>query len=139
MTSAETVTAFIEALTSGDIGAAAALCHDDLIFENVPLVPPVQHGRDVILAGLGGLVSGCTKVAFEVTLQIESGSTVTNERVDRFWFDDGQFAEVPVMARWEVSDGRISLWRDYYDMSMWDRHFTGGYYSYIARRQAGTA
>jgi limonene-1,2-epoxide hydrolase len=139
MTPSATVTAFITALTSGDTDAAAALCHDDLTFENVPLDPRSQQGRDVILAGLGRLVAGCTKVEWEVIHQIESGSTVANERVDRFWFDDGHFAEVPVMARWEVTDGRISLWRDYYDMPMWDRHFDGGYYAYMARRQGGTS
>jgi limonene-1,2-epoxide hydrolase len=138
MTPSETVTAFIAALTSGDVEAAAALCHEDLVFENVPLDPPRQQGRDAILEGLGRLVAMCSRVEWEVPFQIESGTSVANERIDRFWFDDGVAAELPVMARWEVVDGRIRLWRDYYDLPMWDRKFDddGGYYAYMARRAA---
>jgi limonene-1,2-epoxide hydrolase len=134
MTPSETVTAFIVALTGGDLDTAASLSTEDLVFENVPLDPRIAEGRDSILAGLGRLVSMCERVEWEVTFQIESGESVVNERVDRFWFDDGAFAEVPVLARWTVRDGRISLWRDYYDFSMWDRCIDGGYYAYMARR-----
>jgi limonene-1,2-epoxide hydrolase len=137
MTSGETVTAFIQALTSGDMEAAAALCHEDLVFENVPLQPPRQQGRDTILAGLSRLISMCSRVEWEVPHQVESGTSVANERVDRFWFDDGITAALPVMARWEVVDGRIVLWRDYYDLSMWDQFFEGGYFAYMARRAEG--
>jgi limonene-1,2-epoxide hydrolase len=134
MTPSETVSAFIDALTRGDSEAAAALCHEDLVFENVPLDPARQQGRDTILAGLVRLVGMCERVEWEVPFQMEAGTAVVNERVDRFWFDDGVAAEVPVMARWEVVDGRIKLWRDYYDLSMWDRGFDGGYFAYMARR-----
>ena len=139
MTPGETVTAFIGALTSGDIDTAASLCDPDLVFENVPLDPPRQQGRDAILEGLGALIGMCRRVEWEVPHQFESGTSVANERIDRFWFDDGIAAEVPVMARWEVVDGRITLWRDYYDLSMWDRAFEGGYFAYMARRTAGAA
>jgi limonene-1,2-epoxide hydrolase len=130
----ETVAAFIAALTSGDLDTAASLCTEDLVFENVPLDPRIAQGRDTILTRLGQLVSMCERVEWEVSFQIESGESVVNERVDRFWFDEGVFAEVPVLARWTVQDGRISLWRDYYDFSMFDRCIDGGYYAYMARR-----
>ncbi|HKA03616.1 MAG TPA: limonene-1,2-epoxide hydrolase family protein [Acidimicrobiales bacterium] len=136
MTPGETVTAFIQALTSGDVETARSLCHEDLVFENVPLEPRRQQGRDAILAGLGNLVALCTRVEWEVPHQMESGASVANERIDRFWFDDGIAAEVPVMARWDVIDGRIALWRDYYDLSMWDRAFPQGYFAYMAKRTA---
>jgi limonene-1,2-epoxide hydrolase len=136
MTPSETVTAFIAALTAGDIDAAGTLCHDDLVFENVPLDPRSVQGRDVILAGLGRLVAMCDRVEWEVLFQMEAGDDVANERIDRFWFRDGVEAEVPVMARWEVRDGRIAVWRDYYDFAMWDRCFEGGYYAYAARQSS---
>ena len=137
MEPSETVTAFIEALTGGDLETAASLCHEDLVFENIPLDPVSQQGRDRILEGLGRLIAMCSNVEWEILFQKQSGSSVANERIDRFRFDDGLEAEVPVMARWEVLDGRITLWRDYYDLSMWDRHFVGGYHAYMHRRSAG--
>jgi limonene-1,2-epoxide hydrolase len=137
MTPGETVTAFIAALTSGDAATAAGYCHEDLVFENVPLEPGRQQGRDSIIAGLSRLVASCTRVEWEVPFQIESGTSVANERVDRFWFADGVEAEVPVMARWEVVDGLITLWRDYYDYAMWDKCFEGGYRAHAARLAQG--
>lgn len=137
MTPSETVTAFIAGMCRNDFDAAFALAHEDMEFENVPLDPRVNRGRDSIRAGLEVLFALCTRVEWEVPLQIESGTTVVNERVDRFWFDDGLFAELPVLARWEVVDGRIRLWRDYYDIGMWDSFFDGGYRTYMAKRLAG--
>jgi limonene-1,2-epoxide hydrolase len=136
MSPGETVSRFIAALTSGNLEEASSLCHEDLVFENVPLVPSRQQGRDQILAGLAQIMALCDRVEWEVPFQIEAGQSVVNERVDRFWFNDGVTAEVPVLARWEVVDGLITLWRDYYDLVMWDRAFDGGYFAYIARRMA---
>ena len=138
MTPNETVTAFIRDLTAGHLEAARERCHPDLVFENPPLDPPRQEGRDQILAGLGALVGMCERVEWEVPFQIALGNSVVNERIDRFWFDDGVHAEVPVLARWEIVDGRIALWRDYYDLATWDRNFEGGYFAYMASR-TGTA
>jgi limonene-1,2-epoxide hydrolase len=137
MTPSETVTGFIDAMCRNDFDAAFALADDDMEFENVPLDPRVNRGRDSIRVGLEMLFALCSRVEWEVSMQIESATTVLNERVDRFWFDDGVFAEVPVLARWEVVDGRIRLWRDYYDLAMWDAHFDGGYRAYMAKRLRG--
>jgi limonene-1,2-epoxide hydrolase len=139
MSPGETVTRFIAALTSGNLEEATSLCHEDLAFENVPLVPSRQEGRDQILSGLAQLMALCDRVVWEVPFQIEAEQSVVNERVDRFWFNDGVNAEVPVLARWEVVDGLITLWRDYYDLSMWDRAFDGGYFAYMARRMAASS
>jgi limonene-1,2-epoxide hydrolase len=139
MSPGETVTRFIAALTSGNLEEAASLCHEDLAFENVPLVPSRQEGREQILSGLAQIMALCDRVEWEVPFQIETGQSVVNERVDRFWFNDGVNAEVPVLARWEVVDGLITLWRDYYDLSMWDRAFDGGYFAYMARRMAASS
>jgi limonene-1,2-epoxide hydrolase len=136
MTPSETVTTFIDAMCRKDFDAAFALAHDDMEFENVPLDPPVNRGRDAIRAGLEVLFAMCSDVRWDVAMQIESGTTVVNERVDRFWFDDGVYAELPVLARWEVVDGRIRLWRDYYDFEMWDKQFDGGYRAYMGQRSA---
>ena len=38
------------------------------------------------------------------------------ERVDKFLVK-GQWIELPVMGTFEVSDGRIRAWRDYFDLA----------------------
>lgn len=41
-----------------------------------------------------------------------------NERTDVMRRQDGGEIELPVMGVFEVRDGRISAWRDYFDMGM---------------------
>jgi limonene-1,2-epoxide hydrolase len=44
------------------------------------------------------------------------GPVVMTERVDVFKLPDKSF-ELPVMGTFEVSDGKINTWRDYFDMN----------------------
>ena len=50
-----------------------------------------------------------------------NGPVVMTELVDVFKLPDKSF-ELPVMGTFEVSDGKISAWRDYFDMNQ----FTSG-------------
>jgi limonene-1,2-epoxide hydrolase len=43
------------------------------------------------------------------------GSVVFIERTDRHRLANG-WVELPVTGVWEVQDGRITLWRDYFDV-----------------------
>ena len=42
------------------------------------------------------------------------------ERVDKFSLG-GKNVELPVMGVFELTDGKISAWRDYFDMAAWTR------------------
>ena len=125
MTPGETVTAFVSALERKDFATCTSLCGSDLVFENVPLNPPIQRGRGPILAGLEHLVRNCTLVEWTIGSQIEQGDVVMNERVDRFVFADGTDLRVPVAGVWTVKDGLIEHWRDYYDFAMWQQGLEG--------------
>ena len=53
--------------------------------------------------------------------QFADGSTVFNERLDRFRIGDG-WLELPIAGVFEVDDdGKITLWRDYFDMGAYER------------------
>lgn len=56
-----------------------------------------------------------------------AGSTVFIERVDRHRLAD-RWVELPVTGVFEVHDGRVTLWRDYFDiptiMSAWPQPAT---------------
>jgi limonene-1,2-epoxide hydrolase len=48
---------------------------------------------------------------------MSAGNVVVNERLDRFRIGEG-WLELPVAGFFEVTDdGRISVWRDYFDMA----------------------
>lgn len=106
------VDGFLRALADGDLDAAAALLHDDLLYQNVGL-PSIRGGRRTIALFRRALRVG----RFDVVVHRSSGDgagTVLDERTDLLAV--GPF----VMTFWvcgvfEVRDGRIVLWRDYFD------------------------
>jgi limonene-1,2-epoxide hydrolase len=119
MTPGETVTALIEANESRDIDALLALLADDVVYENVPM--GVMNGHDEVRAMLSPFLEGTERVSWEVLEQVESGDTVMNERVDRFWLTGGQAIELRVAGVFKVRDGLVSVWRDYFDLAEFNR------------------
>jgi limonene-1,2-epoxide hydrolase len=48
--------------------------------------------------------------------QLSAGSTVMHERTDHFSVN-GETMSLPICGVFEVEDGRIKRWREYFDMS----------------------
>lgn len=124
---AQVVAEFITAIEAKDVDAALALLTDDISYENMPVDPIV--GRDAVGATLHGFLDAATEVDWPVSRQVVAGNVVINERLDRFQIGDG-WLELAVAGVFEVTDdGRISLWRDYFDMGSYVTQFgqlTGG-------------
>jgi len=105
---------FIELVVACDLDAACALVTDDLLYDNVPM--GANHGPDGLKAVLGPMVDGVDEVQFVVHRQAVTGNVVMNERTDRFRVGD-RWMDLPVAGVFEVAaDGRISLWRDFFDL-----------------------
>ena len=114
MTPLETVRSFISSIERGDLDAALALVGDNCEYDNVPMSKII--GRDAIRTALGPFLSACSKVQWTITREAATGGVVFNERVDRFVMPHGEVA-IPVSGVWEVVDGKITLWRDYFDLA----------------------
>jgi len=113
MTPEETVDEFIRRVVAIDLAGAAALVSDDLEYDNVPVGP--THGPDGLVEFLTGMTAGVDEVEFVVHRQVASGNLVMNERTDRFRLGD-IWIDLPVAGVFEVNaEGRISLWRDFFD------------------------
>lgn len=106
------VNRFIAAIERRDIDAAVPLLANDCEYDNVPM--GAVHGPDAVRDILGPMLAGCTEVEWPVLRESASGNVVFNERLDRFLMPHG-WVEVPVNGVWEVVEGRITLWRDYFD------------------------
>ncbi len=105
------VEAFLSALAEPDIAAAAALLDDHVRYVNVGL-PPIR-GRRATTRVLG-LLEG--KASFEVYLHAiaADAGTVLTERTDVLVFGPVRL-QFWVTGRFDVRDGRITLWRDSFD------------------------
>jgi limonene-1,2-epoxide hydrolase len=111
---ARTVETFLYAVQDEDFDTVDSLMADTLVWQNVGW--PTLQGRQRIVKILR---SGQGRVGFEVKIHriAAEGNSVLTERTDalvigplrlQFW----------VCGVFEVHAGRITLWRDYFDM--WD-------------------
>jgi limonene-1,2-epoxide hydrolase len=114
MSPEETVNEFIRRVVAVDLDGACQLVSDDLEYDNVPIGK--NHGPDGLKTFLSAMVTGIDEVEFVIHRQTATGGLVMNERTDRFRLGDA-WIDLPVAGVFEVDDaGRITLWRDYFDM-----------------------
>ena len=96
----------------------AAFFADDAVYHNIPLAPIA--GRKAIATTIDSFIRpgapGIEGIEFRVVNIAANGPTVMTERVDVFRLLDKSF-ELPVMGTFEVSEGKIRAWRDYFDMN----------------------
>jgi limonene-1,2-epoxide hydrolase len=112
-----TVNEFISRVVSGDFAGAGELVVDDLEYDNVPVGKNL--GREALVSFLTAMTKGVDELQFETHRQTSAGNVVMNERTDRFRIGETWIA-LPVAGVFEVGDdGRIVLWRDYFDMKMY--------------------
>ena len=107
------VTAFIEAITARDFDAAFALVADDLEYDNVPV--PSIHGADHARSWLEAFLAHVEGADWVVHRIVADGDVVFTERTDRFLIS-GRWIDLPVAGVFELRDGKIALWRDYFDL-----------------------
>lgn len=109
------VYAFLHGLAEQDLDGAAALLAPDLQYTNVSL--PTLRGGDFVGRMLKRALGGAMRFDVQIHSIAASGDTVLTERTDvltlgplhvRFW----------VCGTFRVENGRITLWRDYFDW--WD-------------------
>ena len=111
---AHTVEVFLSALQDEDYDTAAAQLDDDIVYQNVGFSN--MRGRARVMKLMRGMEG---RMGFEVkTHRIAvNGATVLTERTDALVFGRVR-VQLWACGVFEVRDGRITLWRDYFDL--WD-------------------
>lgn len=94
----------------------ASYFSDDAVYHNMPMEP--AEGIEAVREALTG-VTAMTSRGWEVLHQAASGDVVLNERMDRFEVQ-GKAIAVAVCGVFEIRDGKIARWRDYFDMASFD-------------------
>lgn len=104
---------FCDSWAKGDLDAIMAFFADDAVYHNIPIAPVT--GTDAIRQTIAGFTTGVESVEFRVLHIAGEGDVVLTERVDVFVFANGRI-ELPVSGTFELRDGKIAAWRDYFDM-----------------------
>ncbi len=87
---------------------------EDCVYHNMPMTP--IRGRAAIEAYIGPVIERTTAIDWIVlAIAEDKDGRVLNERLDRLQINAG-WLEIPIMGILEFTDGRISLWRDYFDL-----------------------
>jgi len=107
---------FLDACVRADPEEFAAYFTDDAVWWNSPWEP--VRGRTAIRETLRRGAAKMKALPWEIRHILADGDVVMTERVDRFQVGEKQVS-VPCMGIFELRDGSIAAWRDYWDL----RHF----------------
>lgn len=119
MANTEIVNRFIESWNTRDLAYARSFFADDAVYHNIPM--PKLVGSEQIAGFIGRFFERVDSVAFRILHNAENDAgTVLNERLDEFLMKDGKRISMPVMGVFELKDGKITAWRDYFDMKEYE-------------------
>ena len=106
--------AFIEAWPTKDASGLVDFFSDDAVYHNIPL--EAVRGKEAIRATIEGFMGMGGNVEVDVANIVTSDNLVVVERVDHF-VRSGKRSSLPMVGIFEIQDGRIGAWRDYFDLS----------------------
>lgn len=95
-----------------DWDAVTAALSDDIFYHNIPMAPVI--GIAAFKAFLTGFPVSAAE--FEIHHIAANGNVVMTERTDRFTIA-GKAVVIRVMGVFVVTAGKISEWRDYFDLA----------------------
>lgn len=104
--------AMLDAYESLDWGAAASLIADEGVVHYVEKEP--MRGPEAMRAHTDRMGSALTRVEFKDLHMGVIDGVVVIQRVDDFDYN-GNHVSVPVFGSMEIADGKIKVWREYYD------------------------
>jgi limonene-1,2-epoxide hydrolase len=104
---------FISAWSRLDVDELVDYFSEDGVYHNMPTEP--VEGKARLKRFIGGFISDWTSTEWEIVNLLDDGELVMVERVDRTRVGD-KLVELPCFGIFEMADGKIRIWRDYFDM-----------------------
>ena len=96
---------------------------ENALYHNIPMDP--VEGKVAITATLGGMAGMMTSKGWDLLNIVGEGNIVMTERIDKFEAGENKVA-LPVMGVFELTDGKIASWRDYFDLGTFQKQMAGG-------------
>jgi limonene-1,2-epoxide hydrolase len=104
---------FCDAWALRDMDELLTYFAPDAVYHNMPLAP--AQGHEAIKGVMELFVPQSDEIEFEILHIASVGDVVLTERIDRFLMGDKR-VELPVSGTFEIRDGKIVAWRDYFDL-----------------------
>jgi limonene-1,2-epoxide hydrolase len=96
-----------------DPARLASYFAENAVYQNLPA--EAVEGRGAIEKFIAGILAAFNGIDFQIHRQVSDGTLVMNERTDVMRRKDGGEIALPMMGVFEVVDGKITSWRDYFD------------------------
>lgn len=109
----EVVESFLDAFAAMDFDTALTLLSDDVEYTNIPI--GTVRGHAGVREVLEPFFAPIHENVFVISRRASSGHVVFLERLDRHRLDHG-WRELPVNSVFEVHDGKVTVWREYFDL-----------------------
>jgi limonene-1,2-epoxide hydrolase len=91
---------------------------DDCFYHNIPMEPMI--GKEAVRQFVEPFLKNAQSANFEIKHTTSAGNVVMNERVDTFVMGPKKI-ELPVAGVFEIRNGKISAWRDYFDLASFQK------------------
>jgi len=117
------VRALCEGVGKKDVEILRPLLADGVVYHNIPLEPAV--GLEATLEALQVFFGMFERIEIKILAIATVDGTVLTERDDVMCLN-GVEGHLPVMGAFEVDGGRITAWRDYFDMGQVTSILQGG-------------
>ena len=113
---------FIAAWSRLDASELASYFTEDGCYYNIPTDP--VRGRDNVEAFIKGFTANWTETEWDIVSIGAVGDRVYAERLDRTKTTAGD-VDLPCLGVFEMRDGRIAEWRDYFDLGTFMKAMQG--------------
>ena len=118
----ERIRAFIEAWSRLDAEELVGYFTADGSYHNMMLEP--VSGQENLREFIRGFLSSWSQTDWETVNLLSRGDLVVAERVDRTRIGERSVA-LPCVGVFEMENGKIKVWRDYFDMATYTAAFEG--------------
>lgn len=118
----EVIVRFIDAWSRLDADELAGFFTEDGCYHNIPTGPVT--GRTEVRDMIAGFIAGWTSTQWDLLNIVGSGDLVFAERVDRTQMGE-KAVDLPCTGVFEMEDGKIKVWRDYFDMGTYVKAMRG--------------
>ena len=109
---------FIGAWSRLDADELVAYFSEDGVYHNMPMQP--VKGRENVRRLIQGFLSTWTQTDWEIRNLVSTQNVVIAERIDRTRAG-AKAVDLPCTGVFELEDGKIKEWRDYFDFAAYQR------------------
>lgn len=109
----EIITEFVQAWSNLNPEELASYFTEDGCYYNMPTQP--VKGREAVQDFIANFLANWTETQWDILNIAKAGNVVICERLDRTKTTAGN-VDLPCVGVFEMQDGKIKEWRDYFDL-----------------------